>query len=98
MQIKILQNLFTGEYQPLSITLLALQIFSHCIALLVDIHIASIGLKLIIDRSLWISFPEIIHLVFKASSSKESLKSSLNENHILLKDCVRACLFQTAFH
>jgi len=52
-------------------------------------HIASEVLKLIIDRSVWVCFPEIIHLVFKTSSNKKTLKRSLNENHIFTR---RLCM------
>jgi len=45
--------------------------------------LASVGLKLITERPLWMCFPEVTHLVFRANSNMKSLKGSLNENHPL---------------
>lgn len=49
------------------------------------------GLTLIIDRALWICFPEILHFVLKAGSNKKSL-GSRDENHILQDNCVHVYL------
>ena len=45
--------------------------------------LAFVGLKLITERPLWMCFPEVTHLVFRANSNMKSLKGSLNENHPL---------------